>query len=292
MAVKHAAGRADLHTHSTASDGTGSPADNVRLAREAGLAAVALTDHDTTAGLEEALAEGERLGIRVVPGVELSTMQDGLEIHVLGYFLDWRDGRWQERLASQRGARMRRNAMIIERLNALGMPISMDEVKRAAAGQGSGASIGRPHIAAVLFERGYVSSVSEAFERFLGSAGAAYVRVPRPTPLEAVSWIHEAGGAAVVAHPGLYGRDELVEALLRAGADGVEAYHSDHSPDDEARYAAMAERHGVIATGGSDYHGARGGEVFHAPLGGRNVDVSVVDLLKAASRKYRQRRDG
>lgn len=287
MAVNHAAGRADLHTHSTASDGTGSPADNVRLAREAGLAAVSLTDHDTTAGLEEALAEGGRLGIRVVPGVELSTMQDGLEIHVLGYFMDWRDGRWQERLRSQRNARTRRNGMIVERLNELGMPITMEEVERAAAGQVPGASIGRPHIAAVMIEKGYVASRAEAFERFLGSGGAAYVRVPRPTPLEAVRWIHEAGGAAVIAHPGLYGRDGLVEALLGQGADGLEAHHSDHGPDDEARYAAMAARFGVIATGGSDYHGVRGGEVFHGPLGGRTVDAAVVDLLEAANRKHR-----
>jgi hypothetical protein len=287
MAVKDAAGRADLHTHSSASDGTGSPADNVRLAREAGLTAVALTDHDTTAGIEEALAEGDRLGIRVVPGVELSTMQDGLEIHVLGYYPDWRDERWQERLRSQRDARTRRNAMIIARLNELGMPITMDEVERAAAGRSRGTSIGRPHIAAAMVGRGYVASRAEAFDRFLGSEGAAYVRVPRPTPREAVRWIHEAGGAAVIAHPGLYGRDELVEALLREGADGIEAYHSDHSPDDEARYAAMAARHGVIATGGSDYHGARGGEIFHGPLGGRTVDAAVVDLLEAASRRYR-----
>jgi Predicted metal-dependent phosphoesterases (PHP family) len=287
MAVKDAAGRADLHTHTTASDGTGSPADNVRLAREAGLAAVAITDHDTTAGIEEALAEGARLGIRVVPGVELSTMEDGLEIHVLGYFLDWRGERWQERLRSQRDARNRRNLLIIERLNALGMPIRMEEVERAAAGLAPGRSIGRPHIAAVMVEKGYVASRAEAFDRFLGSEGAAYVRVPRPTPREAVQWIHEAGGAAVIAHPGLYGRDELVEALLREGADGIEARHADHSPEDEARYAAMADRCGVIATAGSDYHGARGGEIFHGPLGSRTVDAAVVDLLEAASRKYR-----
>jgi len=287
MAVNPATGRADLHTHSTASDGTGSPADNVRLAREAGLAAVALTDHDTTAGLEEALAEGGRLGIRVVPGVELSTMEDGLDVHVLGYFMDWRDGRWQERLSSQRNARMRRNAMILDRLAELGMPIAMEEVERAAAGRTAGGAIGRPHIAAAMVARGYVASKAEAFERFLGSEGAAYVRVPRPTPLEAVRWIHEAGGAAVIAHPGLYGRDELVEALLKAGADGIEVYHSDHGPEDEARYAAMAARFGVIATGGSDYHGARDGAVFHGPLGGRTVDAAAVDLLEAASRKYR-----
>jgi len=287
MAVKKTEGRADLHTHSTASDGTGSPADNVRLAREIGLAAVALTDHDTTAGLEEALAEGARLGIRVVPGVELSTMANGLEIHVLGYFVDWRDARWRERLGTQRDARMRRNAMLLERLAALGMPVTMEEVERAAAGRASGGSIGRPHIAEAMVARGYVSSTAEAFERYLGSEGAAYVHVPRPTPLEAVRWIHEAGGAAVIAHPGLYGRDELVESLLEAGTDGIEAYHSDHGPEDEARYAAMAARHGVIATGGSDYHGARGGVVFHGPLGGRTVDAAVVDLLEAASRKYR-----
>ena len=287
MAVKAAQGRADLHTHTTASDGTGSPAGNVRLAREAGLAAVAITDHDTTAGIEEALAEGARLGVRVVPGVELSAMQDGLEIHVLGYYPDWRDERWQERLRMQREARSRRNAMMLERLAELGMPVDWEEVERAAAGRPAGGSIGRPHIAAAMVARGYVRSVAEAFERYLGSGGAAYVRVPRPTPREAVAWIHEAGGAAVIAHPGLYGRDDLVEALLEAGADGIEAYHSDHGPDDEARYAAMAARFGVIATGGSDYHGERGGETFHGPLGGRTVDAGVADLLEAAARKYR-----
>jgi hypothetical protein len=286
MAVKIAPGRADLHTHTTASDGTGTPAGNVRLAREAGLAAVAITDHDTTAGIGEALAAGASLGVLVVPGVELSTMQDGLEIHVLGYFVNWRDGRWQERLRSQREARARRNAMMLERLAELGMPIAREEVERAAAGR-TGGSIGRPHIAAAMVGRGYVSSVAEAFERYLGSGGAAYVRVPRPTPREAVEWIHEAGGAAVIAHPGLYGRDDLVEALLGAGADGIEACHSDHGPDAEARYTAMAARFGAIVTGGSDYHGARGGEAFHGPLGGRTVDVSVVDLLETASRKYR-----
>jgi len=288
MVVKDKAGRADLHTHSTASDGTGSPSDNVRLAREIGLAAVALTDHDTTAGLEEALEEGARLGIRVVPGIELGTMQDGVEIHVLGYFLDWRDARFQERLHSQRNARSRRNAMIIERLNELGMPITLEEVERAAAG----GTVGRAHIAEVLIERGYVSSFAEAFERFIGNKGAAYVRVPRPTPREAVEWIHEAGGAAVIAHPGLYGRDDLVEALLGAGADGVEAYHSDHGPEDEARYAAMAAEFGVMVTGGSDYHGVRGGKVFHGPMGGRTVDAAVVDLLEAASRRHRQAAKG
>lgn len=289
MVVKTAvsAGRADLHTHTTASDGQGAPAVNVRLAREAGLAAVAITDHDTTAGIEEALAEGARLGVRVVPGVELSTMQDGVEIHVLGYFVDWRDERWRERLRAQRNARARRNAMMLERLAELGLPVDREEVERAADGRASGGVIGRLHIAAALVARGYVSSVAEAFERYLGNGGAAYVRVPRPTPREAVDWIHEAGGAAVIAHPGLYGRNDLVEALLRAGADGIEAYHSDHGPDDEARYADMAARLGVIATGGSDYHGERDGKAFHGPLGGRTVDASVVDLLEAASRKHR-----
>lgn len=283
----NAAGRADLHTHSTASDGMGTPADIVRLAREAGLAAVALTDHDTTAGIGEALEAGRRLGVEVVPGVELSTAYDGTDVHVLGYFIDWENGKWQERLSAQRGARIRRNAMIVERLNALGMRIGMDDVMQAAGGEDHAVSISRAHIAWALVERGYAATTAEAFDRYLGRNGSAYVRLDRITPQEAIGWIHDAGGAAVIAHPGLYGRDELVEELLRSGADGIEARHSDHTPEDEKRYAAMAADCGVIATGGSDYHGARGGTVFHGPLGGRTVDAAVVRQLEAAAGRYR-----
>lgn len=281
-------GIADLHTHTTASDGTGTPAGNVRLAHAAGLAAIAITDHDTTAGIREAVEEGAKLRIAVIPGVEISTIAEGRDIHMLGYFIDWQDERLLERLRSLRDVRGTRNEMIVAKLCELGMTVTMNEVIREAGKAGKpDASVGRPHIAQVLLNKGYVSSMAEAFDKYLGSEGAAYINPPRITPYDAVTWIHEAGGAAVVAHPGLYDRDELVESIVRFGADGIEAYHSDHKPADEARYAAMAERLGVIATGGSDYHGERNGIVFHGPIGGRTAPAGTVDKLDAARCKYK-----
>lgn len=278
-------GRADLHTHTNASDGTGEPAGNVRLAKAAGLAAVAVTDHDTVAGVEEAVAEGAKLGITVVPGVEVSTVAEGRDIHILGYYPDLSDNVWLERLHSLRGVRGARNGMMVERLRELGLEVSMEEVLEAAGKDGRGdRAVGRPHIAAVLVAKGYVSSMEEAFERYLASGAAAYVNPPRITPYQAIDWIHEAGGAAVIAHPGLYGADGLVEELLRCGADGIEVFHSDHGPEEESRYGAMADKFGVIATGGSDYHGKRNGVVFHGELGSRTVDASVIARLESVSR--------
>lgn len=308
--------RADLHTHTTASDGTEAPAANVRLAREAGLAAVAITDHDTTGGVAEALAEGERLNVTVVPGAELSTFAEGTDIHILAYYTRPEDSRWKERLQGLRSVRGSRNRLIVQRLNALGIDITMEEVEAQAgraggdsgrsggsgltgsgmsgrSGAGSaeektpaeagGKTVGRPHIAEVLVAKGVVSSMKEAFDRYLASGAAAYVNPPRVHPLEALEWIREAGGVSVIAHPGLYGRDELVGRLIKAGAAGVEVYHSDHSEEDIVRYGRLAERHGLIATGGSDFHGLRGGKPFHGPIGGVTVDASVVaQLLRAA----------
>ncbi len=281
-------GRADLHTHTHASDGTGAPSDNVRLAREAGLAAIAITDHDTVAGISEAIAAGEQHGVQVVPGVELSTVAEGADIHILGYWIDWADEEWLDRLRKQRDTRGVRNEMIVARLCELGLPITMDEVLEEAGRGGHGdRSVGRPHLAGVLVRKGYVATMTEAFDRFLGSDGAAYVNPPRLSPFEALTWIHEAGGAAVIAHPGLYGRDALVEQLLAAGADGIEVYHSDHGPEEEARYGELARRYGVIATGGSDYHGVRNGVVFHGDVGSRTVDAAVVEQLRQAGVKRR-----
>ncbi|GGG89452.1 PHP domain-containing protein [Paenibacillus radicis (ex Gao et al. 2016)] len=289
-------GKADLHTHTTASDGTRQPADNVRLAKEAGLSAVAITDHDTMAGVEEAIAEGERIGITVVPGVELSTVAEGRDIHILGYYTDWRDVLWQERLAGLRGTRDQRNEMIVERLVQLGVSITMDEVIRAAAsseaaGDGNGSSarakgktIGRPHIAEVLLNKGVVSTMKEAFDLYLAEGAAAYVNPPRLHPFEAIEWIREAGGTSVIAHPGLYGDDELVEKIVRRGIEGIEAYHSDHDAEAEARYVQMAERHGLLVTGGSDYHGERQGKVFHGAIGSRTVNADVLRQLNKRNR--------
>jgi hypothetical protein len=278
--------KADLHTHSLASDGTRPAAQIVGLAKQAGLAAVAITDHDTVAGVEEALEEGRKLGIDVVPGVEISTAANGKEIHVLGYFVDWRDASFLSRLERLRNTRNERNEMMIEKLNELGLQVTMEEVlAEAGRTRQDGESVGRPHIAALLVRKGYVGSVQEAFDRYLGAGAAAYVNPPRIRPEEAIRWIKEAGGAAVLAHPGLYGADRLVDEWIAAGLDGLEAYHSDHSPEQERKYALLASRHGLIVTAGSDYHGERNGRAFHGPIGARTTDAATVGRLRAKRRK-------
>ncbi|MFC4100981.1 PHP domain-containing protein [Paenibacillus xanthanilyticus] len=277
---------ADLHTHTTASDGLQRPADNVRMAKAAGLAAIGITDHDTVDGIEEAVNEGERLGIAVVPGVEISTFAEGCDIHILGYYTDWRSDRWREKLGTLLNGRNRRNELILEKLGKLGIAITMADVIAEArrAGKDSG-TIGRPHIAAVLVARGEVGSTQEAFEKYLAAGAQAYASAPRLSPFEALEWIREAGGTSVIAHPGIYGNDALVEAIIRAGAEGIEVYHSDHTSEDEAKYGKLASQYGLIVTGGSDFHGVRAGEdVFHGPIGHRTVEAAVLRQLNPAWR--------
>ncbi|KRF32030.1 PHP domain-containing protein [Paenibacillus sp. Soil787] len=272
---------ADLHTHTTASDGTQRPAANVQMAFDAGLGALAITDHDTVSGVSEALLAGRELGIEVVPGVEISTVANGQDIHVLGYYIDIHNEGFLQRLASLRDTRDTRNNMIIERLQQLGLDITMAEVLREVENiKSKGDTVGRPHIAAVLLHKGYVSSISEAFDRYLGTGAAAYANPPRIEPATAIRWIREAGGKAVLAHPGIYHDDALVEAIVHQGLDGIEVYHSDHTPEDEAKYLSLALRSGLLITAGSDFHGERGGVVFHAPIGSRRIGIEVLQRLK------------
>jgi len=280
--------RADLHTHTTASDGRHRPAEVVRMAQETGLAGIAITDHDTTAGIEEAMEAGELYGVRVLAGVEISTQAEDREIHVLGYGYDIGNRLFQERLATLREARDRRNERMIERLNELGVAVTLDEVREAAAAsQEKGGTVGRPHMAEVLVRKGYARDFRDAFERYLKRGAAAYIQVKRIHPAEAVRWIHEAGGAAVIAHPGLYGRDRLMLELLENGADGLEAFHSDHDDAQERHFLAMAESMGKLVTGGSDFHGIKSGsKLYHGPIGNRTVDVSVIDRLLAARPRW------
>ncbi|QMV40275.1 PHP domain-containing protein [Cohnella cholangitidis] len=272
--------KADLHTHTTASDGMFRPAENVRLAKEAGLSALAITDHDTIAGVEEALAAGREYGITVIPGMELSTSADGKDIHILGYGISTEDSVLLSRLQAQRNVRNRRNEEILNKLAELNMHVSLEELE-AAAGKSrlEDGSIGRPHIAQVLVDKGYVADKREAFERLLGEGKPAYASLTRIAPTEAIRWIHEAGGIAIIAHPGLYGDDDLVLTLLDSGADGLEAFHSDHDERMEQRYAEWAENRGKLVTGGSDFHGVKDGVAFHGDIGNRTVDASIVDKL-------------
>jgi 3',5'-nucleoside bisphosphate phosphatase len=277
--------RYDLHSHTQASDGMNKPSENVRLAKEKGLTGLAITDHDTVAGIGEALLAGKELGVDVVPGIEISTRAAGKDIHVLGYYMNFDDDRFQARLARLRSVREERNGLIIAKLQELGVSITLEEVKAGLSRPlRPDESLGRPHIADALVRKGYAADMRDAFDRYLAEGKPGYASLPRIAPEEAIAWIREAGGAPVLAHPGLYGDDELVRSILERGKpDGIEVYHSDHGPEEELRYAAMAEQYGLIVTGGSDYHGVRQGVVFHGDLGGRTAPPGTVERLKQAA---------
>jgi len=273
-------GKADLHMHTTASDGVCSPTRVVELAVEAGLSVIAVTDHDTVAGVREAIEAGVRLGITVLPGVEISTRMEDQDIHMLGYGIDIDDKRLLGRLDQLRLARERRNQLIIDRLNACGIDITLAEVWNTVKKEpGNDLTIGRPHIAEVLVRRGVVHSISEAFDRYLGEGAVAYASPERVTPEEAIRLIHDAGGLAVIAHPGLYEHDKLVEAIIGFGVDGIEVYHSDHTSEQERRYETIAKRYDLMITAGSDYHGERMGEMRHSHIGARTMDTRLLSKL-------------
>ncbi|WP_188069058.1 PHP domain-containing protein [Brevibacillus brevis] len=274
---------ADLHTHTKASDGTCEPAENVRLAKEAGLAALAITDHDTVAGIPEAMEAARALGVEIIPGVEVSSVGKGQDIHVLGYFVPYEDPAFEERLFRLRETRHERNQLLIARLQELGIDISLEKVYRRK--QGTDKNIGRPHIAEELMEMGVVSTIAEAFDKYLGKGGAAYVNPPRTTPQEAITLIKEAGGVAVLAHPGLYDDDELVQELIVFGLDGIEVNHPDNDEVQKMRYSKWAAQYGLVVTGGSDFHGWRGEEPFHAMLGSHTAGMDAVEQLRAVAEK-------
>lgn len=277
--------RVDLHCHTTASDGLLTPAQVVRLAKEVGLKAVAITDHDTVAGVEEARAAGAELGVEVVPGVEISTLWNGREIHMLGYFIDTQNPDLLKKLEAQRDVRKLRNRMMIEKLNELGIEITMQEVVAKKRGKAPGLNVGRPHIAEVLIDKGVVQSMDEAFDRYLGRDGLAYVTPERISPHDAIDLVHASGGVAVIAHPGLYEQDDLIPELARKGLNGIEVNHPDHPEQAKEKYEAMAEKYHLIATAGSDFHGERNGSMYHAQLGTCTVDYTHLIALKRAAER-------
>ncbi len=269
----------DLHAHSTASDGSLPPTEAVKAAHAAGLAAFALTDHDTLAGIPEAQIAADACGLRLVPGVEMSVHQGADEVHLLGLHI--RDvPQLQERLEIFRGYRRTRAESMVAKLNAAGIPVTFDAVLAAAAG----GAIGRPHVARALVAGGHVRDMREAFDRWLGAAKPAYVDKERLDIADGIRIIHDAGGIAVYAHPGAEGRREKIEPLVAAGLDGVEVRHPSHSREDELRLASLAAFFGLVVSGGSDWHGAmQGGRV----LGSMQVPSSWLDLQ---DRRVRERR--
>jgi predicted metal-dependent phosphoesterase TrpH len=270
-------GRADLHIHTTASDGVLTPTQVVEDASKAGLAAIAISDHDTVAGIEEAIIAGERLGIQIVPAIEINTDVGPLEVHILGYFFDWRSERLAKKLDQLRNARFDRVKKIVQKLQELGIPITIENVMEFA---GSG-SVGRPHVAQVLVKMGVVESTNAAFTRFLVRGAPAFVERAKTSPYEAIGIILDAGGVPGLAHPGQLKRDDFIPGMVKQGLRALEVYYPGQLPEVMQHYQALARKFGLIATGGSDTHGPN----FESgsTIGCVTVDAGVVELLKEAA---------
>lgn len=280
----------DLHTHTTASDGSDSPSEVVVKAARQGLAALAVTDHDTLSGLAEAEDEARLRGVELVRGCEISTRFAYGEVHILGLWLPRDDASLlplRQALTEVRRLRAARNHHIAERLAALGLPVTYEAAQELAGGE----VMGRPHFAALLCRLGVTATSQEAFARFLGSRGAAYVPRELPEPREVVALLAACGATVSLAHPRLVHcppeiLEQLVAGLVPAGLSAVEAYHSEHSAQDERWCVGLAQRHGLLLTGGSDYHGrSKPGVSLGRGKGGLRVTVGVLDRLKAARRE-------
>ncbi|MDH4193061.1 MAG: PHP domain-containing protein [Nitrospirota bacterium] len=277
--------RIDLHTHTHFSDGSFSPTALVELAHQQGLNILAITDHDTTDGLTEAMEAAQGLPLELVPGIELSTEFQGRETHMLGYFIDLSDPQFQARLEQLRATRLDRIQHILERLHALKVEISLAEVEHVA-GRGT---IGRPHIAQVLIEKGYVKGMKEAFERFLGIRGAAYVRRVVPEAAEIITWITEAGGIPILAHPyweGLNAEKTVVSCrtMVEQGLRGLEVFYGTFSAQQISLNLHLARQFNLLITGGSDFHGTFKPEIsIGTGRGSLNVPSKVMDHLRQAA---------
>lgn len=246
-------GTVDLHLHTTVSDGTLTPAALVRRAAARGLKYIAVTDHDTLDGIDEALATAaEYPGLTCIPGIEISTETATGEAHVLGYFLDHRDAALNRRMRHLQQSRQQRAERMVAKLNGLGLPLEIERVREL----GGDGSLGRPHVAAAMLELGYISEFAEAFKKYIGRGGPAYVPREKITPLEAVEIILKARGLPVLAHPFTVGAvAPMVADLAAGGLVGIEVYYAEHSAEQISEYLALAVKHDLIVTGGTDFHG-------------------------------------
>jgi predicted metal-dependent phosphoesterase TrpH len=273
--------RIDLHVHTIYSDGTFTPAEAVALAVERDLAALSISDHDSTEGLPEAHSAAEDTALELVPGIELSTVHEGGPVHLLSYWPDVDDEELQAELRRLREDRWTRGQRMVEKLQALGYPITFERVSEIAEGK----NVGRPHIAQALVEAGVVPELKDAFsDELIGTGGRAYVEKHALASLDALALVKRAGGVAVLAHPGLRWRaelpvpDDLIERMTEAGLDGIEVDHPDHDAAARVRYREMARRLGLVATGSSDCHGTRYDPVR---MGSETTDAEEFARLKS-----------
>ncbi len=276
--------KVDLHLHSTVSDGKLSPADVVRKSAERGLSAIALTDHDTVDGITLALAAAQAFPqLKVIPCVEISTDVPNGEVHVLGYFIDYTDHKLKATLEEMRHSRRERAYGMVAKLGKLGIHIEWQRVQEIA---GSG-SIGRPHIAQAMLEKGYIASIKEAFTKYISRNGPAYVEREKMTPQEAVKLLLRTNGLPVLAHPLTINDPEtMVTELKPAGLVGIEAYYNDYTADKISKLVSLADRHGLITTGGSDYHGLDNNT--ETLIGGADVPIESAEHLIALAKQPAQ----
>jgi len=274
--------RCDLHMHTVHSDGTFTPTQLIELAKQQGLSCVALTDHDTLSGVEEAQVTGNRIGVEVIAGIEFSAICDPGTMHILGYFIDPKSKKLQQKLEKIQEARRQRNPMIIEKLRASKVDITLEEVERESGGD----QIGRPHFARALVRKGYVKNFEEAFDKYLAKGTLAYVDKRKFTSRDSIQMITEAGGVASLAHPitlklGGKAFEQKLDQLKSEGLKGLEVYSSCQNTEEAAQYKKTADRLGLFVTGGSDFHGANKPDISLGWMGdGALIPYETIDEMK------------
>jgi 3',5'-nucleoside bisphosphate phosphatase len=267
-------GKADLHMHTTYSDGTLSTAELLKRAKEVGLTTVSITDHDNVGAISEALVIGKDIGLEVIAGVELSASVDERDIHILGYFLNHTNQSLLEYLSFFRVERLRRAERIVGRLNDLKIPLTIESVLEQA---GIG-SVGRPHIANALLEEGLTGTYHEAFSRYIGYGKPAYEKKYQVSPQAAIELISSAGGVSFIAHPGNSIDDNVMVELINAGVDGIEVIHPSHSPERVAHYSGIVSEYFLLASGGSDFHGGKKND--HDTFGKYYISEGQVEMMR------------
>ncbi len=271
---------ADLHVHTFYSDSTFSPEEVVSCAKEKGLAAIAVCDHDSVDGIEPCMVIGAKLNVEIIPGIEITAEKIDAEIHILGYFIDWKQGWFKKKLKEIQASRVERVYKMIDKLNAFDIVVGAEDIFKIA-GKGS---VGRLHIARAILNTGKIRSLKEVFDKYIGFLKPCYVPYTKFSPREAIETILKIGGVPVIAHPDFMGHDEYIEEFVDYGLKGIEVYHTDHKPHISGRYKEIAKRYNLVITGGSDCHGLNKGRIL---MGGVRVPYELVDKLKEAAESVR-----
>ena len=264
---------ADLHIHTSLSDGSDTPEEAVKKAKEAGLKTISITDHDLVDGISRAACEGEKQSVSVIPGIEFTTESPNAEIHILGYFIDYKNDDLKSVLLKIQDGRRKRIYKMAEKLNKLGVKIDPEKVLDLS----KGGSAGRPHVARVLREMGVVKTIRAAFEKYIGSHGPAYVPHYKLSPEEAIKLIRQVSGIPVFAHPAVSNCDDMIPDLISYGLKGIEVYYPGHTSDVTKYYLGLAQKYNLLITGGSDYHGESGARDIE--LGDLSIPDELVDKL-------------